>query len=111
MSLGLDTRANMSNYLLKYEAWTQPMDGHDDSGEYIASAHNTDGPVKITTYNYEWDVHAKVISAAGQVPGWEYNQDSNAGNMLGLSVVQGELVNRTSGCVYEFALQATKGYV
>jgi len=68
------------------------MDGHDDTKQYIASAHGQAGPVKITTYNYEWDVHAKVMAAAGQVPGWEYNQDPNAGNMLGVSTIQGELV-------------------
>lgn len=80
---------NMSQYLLKYEGWTPPMDGHDDSKEYVASAHNKNGPVKITTYNYKWDAHTKILSAAGQIPGWEYNQDSNTGNMLGLSVIQG----------------------
>ena len=82
----------MSHYLLKYEGWTRPMDGHDDAKQHIASAHGQAGPVKITTYNYEWDVHTKVTAAAGQVPGWEYNQDSNAGNMLGMSIIQGELV-------------------
>jgi len=97
MSLGSDTRENMAHYLMKYEAWTPPIDGHDDSGQYIASAHNTTGPVKITTYNHKWDVHAKVMSAAGQVPGWEYNQDSNAGNMLGLGVIQGEPVASNLG--------------
>lgn len=102
----------MSQYLLKYEGWTPPMDGHDESTEYIASAHNTAGPVKITTYNYKWDVHSKIMSAAGQVAGWEYNKDPNAGNMLGLSVIQGASVALRLTFLYdEFVLQPTRAYV
>lgn len=81
--------SNMARYLLKYEGFTPPVDGHNPSGEYDASRHSTTGPVKITTYNYKWDTYSKVISAAGQVPGWQLNHDPNTGNMLGLSTMQG----------------------
>ena len=80
---------NMARYLQKYEGFTAPVDGHDASKEYDPSAHSTTGPVKITTYNYDWANYDKVISAAGQVPGWQLNQDPNTGNMLGLSTMQG----------------------
>lgn len=82
----------MARYLQKYEGFTAPVDGHDASKEYDPSAHSTTGPVKITTYNYDWANYHKVISAAGQVPGWQLNQDPNTGNMLGLSTMQGEKI-------------------
>jgi hypothetical protein len=81
---------NMASYLQKYEGFIAPVDGHDASKEYDPSAHSTTGPVKITTYNYDWANYDKVISAAGQVAGWQLNQDPNTGNMLGLSTMQGE---------------------
>ena len=81
---------NMASYLMKYEGFVQPVDGHDASNQYDPSAHNTAGPVKITTNNYEWTNRIQVLSAAGQVPGFEFNRDPNTGYMLGLSNMQSE---------------------
>jgi hypothetical protein len=85
-----DTMENMASYLLKYEGFTPPVDGHDANNQYNVSLHNTTGPVKITTNNYEWPNRVKLMSAAGQVPGFEFNLDPNSGYMLGLSNMQSE---------------------
>ena len=90
---------NMATYLMKYEGFTPPVDGHDASHQYIASLHNTTGPVKITTNNYEWPNRVKLMSAAGQVPGFEFNQDPNSGYMLGLSNMQSEPCYSAGPCL------------
>ena len=78
----------MKEYLEKFEDFVAPTDGRDHSREYDASTHGTKGPVKITTSNVLWTNHAKFMAAAGELEGWEYNQEPNSGNMLGLSHMQ-----------------------
>lgn len=53
--------------------------------EYDPSIHGTNGPIKITLANKIYMTAQKLISAAGQVAGFQYNQDPNGVNQLGIS--------------------------
>lgn len=64
------------------------QDGTSDVGEYNPAVHGTSGPVQITTSNYHYNTAKRIIGAAGQVSGFEFNEETNDENMLGLSWAQ-----------------------
>lgn len=98
-----------STYLKKYESWVQPqvrlhtfsdihlftgvldqkvLPGASVTSQYDASIHGTTGPIMITLSNWIFETTQKVMSAAGQMAGFEYNRDANGASMLGLSWAQ-----------------------
>ena len=61
------------------------LQAFDDAGKFDPSVHGTTGPVGITLSNFVYDTAKALIAAAGSVAGFEFREDPNAGNMLGIS--------------------------
>lgn len=53
--------------------------------EYDATLHGTSGPIKVTLANKIYATAQKLIAAAGQVVGFQYNGEPNGPNQLGIS--------------------------
>lgn len=60
----------------------------DSEGRYDPEYHGTTGPIKITLANWVRDSATYLMQSAGNFAGFEFNQDPNSGNMLGLSWAQ-----------------------
>lgn len=97
------------NYLKKYENWVKP-EAFTDSGKYDFLAHGTSGPVGITLSNWAYGVGQAIIAGAGSLAGFEYRQDPNSGNQLGLSWAQKNIGGGTRNTGATGYLHAGKSY-
>lgn len=78
----------MQKYFKKYETWVPPMDGRNDSALYDAQYHGTDGPVGVSISNNNYAYQNTIMSAAGAMEGFEFNQDVDGDTMLGMGWTQ-----------------------
>lgn len=79
---------NIFPYIKKHEKWTLPQDGHDTQGQFNPLVHGYNGKVKISLPNYPTAIDNRVINALGTVPGFDYVEDMNSGNPLGVGWAQ-----------------------
>ncbi|KAF8307685.1 alcohol oxidase [Clavulina sp. PMI_390] len=79
-------------HLKKFENWVAPLT-FSDEGKYTPSAHGTSGPINITLGNWKYGIAEALGAPDNGIPGFEFNKDPNAGDMLGLSWVQSSVGN------------------
>ncbi|KAF5343031.1 hypothetical protein D9758_011161 [Tetrapyrgos nigripes] len=70
---------------------TPPSDGHNTTGEVIPSAHGN-GPVLTSLSGFATELDPIVSGTARSIGGrFKYNEDPNAGDMIGTSFVQNSI--------------------
>ncbi|KAF8514947.1 aryl-alcohol oxidase-like protein [Hysterangium stoloniferum] len=84
---------------LKTSRLVAPADGHDDTNQIIPSAHSqTNGPVEVSVPGFPTELDDMVINSAKQQPSgsrFQFNQDLNAGNSVGISFMQSSIGSGT----------------
>ncbi|ESK84780.1 aryl-alcohol oxidase [Moniliophthora roreri MCA 2997] len=84
---------SVADYNLKVSRLTPPSDGHNTTGEVIPSAHGN-GPVLTSLPGFETELDPKVTDTAKSMSGrFRYNEDINAGDMLGFGFMQNAIGN------------------
>ncbi|KAI0333805.1 alcohol oxidase [Cubamyces sp. BRFM 1775] len=85
---------SMLRFWQKVERLVPPVDGRDTTGEVDPAIHGTRGAVNITVPNVRFPTDKPVISAAKEVGGdFQFIEDYNTGNPLGLAWLQGATGN------------------
>ncbi|KAF9254618.1 alcohol oxidase [Marasmius fiardii PR-910] len=81
---------SVEKYNLKVSRLTPPQDGHNTTGEVIPSAHGN-GLVQTSLAGFPSELDPLVSGTAKDIG--QYNQDQNAGNMIGFGFVQNSIGN------------------
>lgn len=76
--------------LRQSEKWTPPADNHNTTGEFTPSVHSMKGGVHaVSLQGFPDAIHNMVFDAAEQIGApFQYLEDINAGNLLGLGHLQ-----------------------
>ncbi|EIM83224.1 aryl-alcohol oxidase-like protein [Stereum hirsutum FP-91666 SS1] len=74
-------------YRDKTEHFVPPQDGHNTTGQYIPSAHSTNGTLYTSLPGYPTGIDNMLVQAANQLPEFPYTEDMNQGNEIGLGWV------------------------
>ncbi|KAF8307692.1 alcohol oxidase [Clavulina sp. PMI_390] len=83
-------KSMVNTYMKKYENWVTPQ-AFSDKGKYNPAYHGTSGLINITLSNWKYGIAEAIMRPNNGIPGYEYNEDLNAGNMLGLSWTQSNI--------------------
>ncbi|KAI0043720.1 GMC oxidoreductase [Auriscalpium vulgare] len=75
--------------MLKAEGFVDPVDNHDITGQYNASAHGRNGPVRTTLPGFPSALDPRVLATTQADPArFPFNLDTNDGDTIGLSWTQ-----------------------
>lgn len=86
----------MLPYFLKMERFSPPADGHDTTGQYDPSVHNTKGTTGVSLYGHALDMDPLMVAAANELGGdFSFVLDQNAGVPIGIGWTQNTIRNGT----------------
>ncbi|KAF9267060.1 alcohol oxidase [Marasmius fiardii PR-910] len=82
---------NMEQYYLRNSRLVPPADNHNTTGKVNPAAHGN-GPVAVSLNGFQQEVEPKMVAIAKDLGGrFKYNEDVNAGDMIGISYMQSSI--------------------
>ncbi|KAL0575086.1 hypothetical protein V5O48_006889 [Marasmius crinis-equi] len=85
--------SSVAKFDLKVSRLTPPTDGRNTTGEVIPSVHGN-GPVLTSLPGYPSEIDPLVVGTAKSLGGrFKYNEDNNAGDMIGFGHLQSSVGN------------------
>ncbi|KAG7085496.1 hypothetical protein E1B28_003060 [Marasmius oreades] len=79
---------NMEKYYRRNSRLVPPADGHNTTGMVMPEAHGN-GPIQVSLNGFPQEVEPVIVSIAKDLGGrFRFNEDVNAGDMIGISYMQ-----------------------